>query len=272
MAEETAMTTVEPAGALTPPADPDDAAKMLARDITLAKMLKDVVDKTGSSVMISGREHLKFEAWLTLGKWARVLPSCLKTTDLVMDDGSTGWEADSIAVDIPTGKQLSRAQAMCMSSEPNWNTRPKYDKDTRAYVGEEPVSDHQRRSMAQTRANAKVLANVLRSIVVLANYDPTPADEMHEEGLAGSGAAPEKPAMPKPRPSRNGAAPKNGDGEVVISPKQVKLVWGRLFGAGKNADGLRGILEKRGYAAVEQVTKGDLDKILEDIGGGDQAA
>ena len=155
---------------------------------------------------------------------------------------------------------------MCMSNEPHWGTRPKYEKDTGKYLGEEPVSEHQRRSMAQTRANAKVLANVLRYIAVLAKYDPTPAEEMPEAGLAGSGAGAQKPAMPQPQPSGNGTDPRNGNGGATISPKQEKLVWGRLFGAGKTSDDLRSILERRDYAAVGAIKKSELDKVLEDIG------
>lgn len=260
MAEKTQM--IEPVGALTLRDDPE---QMLKRDILLAKMLKDVVDKTGSSVIISRREHLKYEAWLTLGTWRGVLPRCLKTTDLVLDDGSTGWEADSVAVDVSTGNILSQAQAMCMSNEPNWGTRPKYDKDTGEYLGEEPVSEHQRRSMAQTRANAKVLANVLRYIVVLAKYEPTPAEEMPEEGAAGVGSLLQKPALPQPRPARNGTG-SNDDGGVLISEKQIKLVWARLHAAVKSTDDLRRILERRGCAAVGAIKKSDLNKVLEDIG------
>ena len=63
-----------------------------------------------------------------LGTWFGVLPKCLKTTDLMLEDGAVGWEADSVAVSVD-GRVLSQAQAMCMSSEPLWNTRPKYEYD-----------------------------------------------------------------------------------------------------------------------------------------------
>src|SRR5262249_527648 len=47
-------------------------------------------------------------------------------------------------------------------------------------VGEEAVPMFQLASMAQTRANAKVLRNVLSWVAVLAGYKPTPAEEIED--------------------------------------------------------------------------------------------
>jgi hypothetical protein len=57
---------------------------------------------------------------------------------------------------------ISSAEASCLRDEPNWRTKPEY----------------QLKSMAQTRASAKALRNVLAWVVVLAGYKPTPAEEM----------------------------------------------------------------------------------------------
>ena len=197
MDETKQVTTTEPAGKLTMPFDPDN---ILAQDELLAKRLMVMVKKTGSSVMISGREHLKIEAWLTLAKWCDVTVQCLKSNPITLEDGSKGWEADAVTVRESTGRELTRAQAMCMEDEPNWGTRPKYvyDEKTkqRVKVGEEKVSHNHRRSMAKTRACAAALALKLRAIVVLAKYATTPAEEM--EGLGENGAPPQEPAMPQP--------------------------------------------------------------------------
>jgi len=55
--------------------------------------------------------------------------------------------------------------------------------------------------MAQTRACAKALRNVLAWVVVLAGYRPTPAEEMHDAGNNGNG----KTAVKEPQ--KKAAAP-----------------------------------------------------------------
>ena len=54
------------------------------------------------------------------------------------------------------------AEAYCMRDEENWKEKPWF----------------QLASMAQTRAGAKALRNVLAWVVVLAGYRPTPAEEL----------------------------------------------------------------------------------------------
>jgi hypothetical protein len=60
------------------------------------------------------------------------------------------------------GRVISAAEAMCMRDEPKWTSKPEF----------------QLRSMAQTRASAKALRNVLAWVVVMAGLKPTPAEEM----------------------------------------------------------------------------------------------
>lgn len=265
----TPLMTLEPVSPLTLQGDPE---LVLEQAHQVAKLLQGVVEKTGAFALISGRKHLKIEAWLTLGSWYGVLPRCLTTTHIELD-GAVGYEADAVAVNS-TGQVLSQAQAMCMSNEPLWGTRPKYeyDKDTGQsdYVGEEPVSDQHRRSMAQTRANAKVLSNVLRWVVVLAGYEPTPTEEMPEGPEAANDGRPpweEPPKQAMPQPTENGARPRTNAGDVRINEKQERLVWARLRAAGKTPDHLREILTRRSYATVGAIKKGDLDAILAEIQG-----
>ena len=75
---------------------------------------------------------------------------------------------------------ISAADAMCMNDEDKWGMRAKYEwKDGgRVQIGEVQAPFYQLRSMAQTRACAKALRNVLAWVVVLAGYKPTPAEEM----------------------------------------------------------------------------------------------
>ena len=88
------------------------------------------------------------------------------------------------------GKTVQINDAMCSEEDPGpefivWEPNPdkpgkKRPKKIRAYVGEEVVPLFQLGSMAQTRANSKVLKNVLSWVVVLAGsgYRTTPAEEL----------------------------------------------------------------------------------------------
>ena len=108
---------------------------------------------------------------------------------------------------------------------------------------------------------------MLRWVVVLAGYEPTPAEEMPEGPEAADDGrppweAPAEQAMPQPTPN---GRPRASAGEVPINEKQERLVWARLRAAGKTPDHLREILTKRSYATVGSIKKGDLDAILAEI-------
>jgi hypothetical protein len=74
-----------------------------------------------------------------------------------------GFEARAVAI-AADGRELSAAESMCLSDEPNWKDKPLF----------------MLRSMAQTRAAAKALRNVLAWVGVLAGYRPTALDETDE--------------------------------------------------------------------------------------------
>jgi hypothetical protein len=73
-----------------------------------------------------------------------------------------GAKARAEVVDLRTGQVVGGAEAYCMRDEENWAVKPWF----------------QLASMAQTRAGAKALRNVLAWVVVLAGYRPTPAEEL----------------------------------------------------------------------------------------------
>ncbi len=128
----------------------------------------------------------------------------------------TGWEASADAIG-PDGQVLSSADGMCMTDEEKWGARNRYEwcyllkgKDRhddasyvvedpgtgnmvwekqgdknrpvkkRMLVGSAPVPTFQLRSMAQTRACAKALRNVLSWVAVLGGYGTTPAEELDD--------------------------------------------------------------------------------------------
>lgn len=133
-------------------------------------------------------------------------------------DPVIGYEATADLVHIATGNVISSAKAMCLNDEDKWSEKNKYvwmyvcrngelsaedpgydnivwedtgvpkgdgtgknkmrPKKQRELVGTIRVPLFQLRSMAQTRACAKVLRDVFSHIVILAGFNPTPAEEM----------------------------------------------------------------------------------------------
>lgn len=141
-----------------------------------ASALDGVLRKKKKKVMFNGKQYLEFEDWQTVGKFYGVTAKVVDKK--VVDFGDVrGFEATAVAYHVKTGKEISRADGMCLNDEPNWRTKPLF----------------QLSSMAQTRACAKALRNVLSWVVVLAGYAPTPAEEMtgqeHDKAPAAKDAA-----------------------------------------------------------------------------------
>lgn len=207
-AESTALVTVEGGGhelvmAREPTAVLDEARRA-------AVALTQVLDAKKRKVEFNGETYLEAEDWILLGRFYGVTGKIAETRPVEFGD-VRGWEARAVALRAD-GMEISAADAMCLNDEEKWRARPKYvwcyvtkaggrveedpgpdqivwepnpakpgknrPKKERVLMGEEAVPLFQLRSMAQTRALAKVLANVLRWIPVLAGYRGTPAEEM----------------------------------------------------------------------------------------------
>ena len=143
-----------------------------------ADALRDVIANKKRPVIFNGEQYLEFEDWQTIGRFYGVTVKIAATRPVNFGD-VIGFEAEAIVLHTGSGREVSRAEAMCLNDERNWKDKPLF----------------QLRSMAQTRAGSKALRNVLAWVVVLAGYKPTPAEEM--DGVI-------KPTIPQVRP-RNDA-------------------------------------------------------------------
>jgi len=152
---------------------------VLAEAKKAAQALMTVVKQKPKPVIMNGEQYLEFEDWQTVAKFYGITAKVVKTTFIDLG-GVKGFEATADAIRLSDGMAISSADAMCLNDEDKWSTRTKYEwidgKKTKA--GEVPVPLFQLRSMAQTRASAKCLRNVLAWVVVLAGFKPTPAEEM----------------------------------------------------------------------------------------------
>lgn len=152
--------------ALKPPVAQSALAMPRAPEIVLqeaaraAQALRDVIERKCSKCVINGKTFLQFEDWQTLGRFYGVTVAA-RSTGYIEQGRVRGYECHAEAIRAD-GQVISAAQAMCLDDEAKWKDKPLF----------------QLRSMAQTRAQAKALRNVLAWVVVMAGYAPTPAEEM----------------------------------------------------------------------------------------------
>lgn len=143
---------------------PPDIVLSEARKAAVA--LQEVISKKKNPVIFNGEQYLEFEDWQTVGRFYGITAKIVSTNPVEIG-GAVGFEARAVAIHVASGQEVSAAEALCLNDEPNWSTRKGIK-----------VPLFQLRSMAQTRAAAKCLRNVLAWVVVLAGYKPTPAEEM----------------------------------------------------------------------------------------------
>jgi len=149
--------------------------ELINRAREAAVELNKIVSSAQLAINIKGRRYLRFEAWQTMGRFFGITSGTEWTREIIKDDNVIGYEARAY---VRMGSlDISNAEAECTNKEDNWKDKPLW----------------QIRSMAQTRACAKALRNVLAWTVVLAGYQPTPVEEMGDEWeklRKGSGVSP----------------------------------------------------------------------------------
>lgn len=171
--------------------DPDEQVKWGHK---AARALVAVISTKKKPVMMNGEQYLEFEDWQVLARFYNYTVGTEWTKEINRDGKLFGFESKAV-VRNAAGVVVSSAEASCLRDEPKWNTRTKYgwQSGARVKVGEEMVPEFQLKSMAQTRACAKALRNVLAWVVTLAGYRPTPAEEI--DSLVGAGAGNGKQAI-----------------------------------------------------------------------------
>ncbi len=190
---------------------------ILKEAMQAAKALGDVVSKKKKPVIMNGEQYLEFEDWQTVGRFYGITAKVIETK--FIDYGNAqGFEAKAVAI-RQDGQEISAAEAMCLNDEDKWSTRPKYEyvNNVRTKVGDVPVPLFQLKSMAQTRACAKALRNVLAWVVVLAGYKPTPAEEM-------TGNEKQPIQEPKKKPPEE---PGKTDNQITVAVEQVEIKTGK---------------------------------------------
>jgi len=162
-----------------------------------AAALMDVVKNQQKKKLvhrIGNNRYLAAEAWLMIARFNGTVPMIQETVP-VEDEGKViGYKARAVIRRLADGVDVSAAESMCGLTE--HVTKGQKDEGSRRNAA---------MSMAQTRASAKACRIAYAHIVVLAGYEPTPAEEM---GASGSEVPietredPPQRAKPAPRAPR----------------------------------------------------------------------
>ena len=159
---ESAVAVIEPREMLAETITPEGTVSLATR---MATALKDIVEKQHLYAVIGGKKFPQVEAWMTIARMDNVVAREVIGGILRFEDGS--YEATVELIRLSDGMVIGRGSALCGSKgDRPWDSRP------------EPA----RRSMAVTRATSRAFRQQYSWIMALAGYEPTPADEMPQEG------------------------------------------------------------------------------------------
>jgi len=280
-----------------------------------AKVLTDIISKKPSPVIMSGEQYLEFEDWQTVARFYGITAK-VKETEFLDYGGVQGFLAKAVAI-RSDGMEISAAEAMCMNDEDKWSARTKYKyvyvlkdgtksdedpprdqivwidnpdkpgkkvpKKERVNAGEVSVPLFQLRSMAQTRACAKALRNVLAWVVVLAGYKPNVAEEMTGDERA-QGVAENPPTIKTPQ--RKAPATKNPPGKEKVTKQDQDPPGGEAPATEPQLKAINALLTKKGISddferhetvskilgytetidSLGKLTKGEASKTIEALG------
>jgi hypothetical protein len=142
-----------------------EARAQLAEAKDRAAVLVEVIKAQGLAKTFgnSTKPHVYVEGWQFLASQFGLIPDIEWSHELQDYEGArVGWEARAVLRRLADGAEIAHAEAECRWDEANWKGRPSYAV----------------RSMAQTRAVSKVCRIALSSVMVMAGYSATPAEEM----------------------------------------------------------------------------------------------
>jgi hypothetical protein len=273
-------------------------ADVLAEAKSAADALIRVIESKKNKVTFNGETYLENDDWILLGRFYGISPR-VKSTTYVEYGPVHGWEATAEAYREATGQVIAMADGMCLNDEDNWGMRPKYEwvneldkdgnkiwlktKEGKSYckgskkeVGRVPVPLFQLRSMAQTRATSKVLSIVLKWVVVLAGYKPTPAEEVDQTTVdasfeqQGDGEPKQSVKRPERKAETKTEAPKGEEkprDPLNISENQEKMLYGIAFKQVKLSENELKAEAKRlcGVDHIRDIKKVDFQKMLDVI-------
>lgn len=176
-----------------------------------AKVLVEVVKEQNLAKRFGNnpKPHVFVEGWQFLASQFGLIPEIEWTKEL-----EDGWEARAALRRLSDGAIISHGDAECRKTEGNWKNRDSYAV----------------RSMAQTRAVSKVCRIALSSVMVMAGFNATPAEEM-------DGIHPEPPKS-QDEPHCPACLQAHGTLVAVTGPHDKKPYW-RCTASPRDCGGFR---------------------------------
>ena len=137
-----------------------------------AALCKAIV--TATAKKIQGRNYVQVEGWQAIAT-AHGCVASAGEVHRVTDEGGAGYLAIGKVIRMDNGQTIATAEGFVGDDEKMWSSRPVYA----------------RRAMAQTRAISRACRSAFAHVVVMmaANLETTPAEEVPPEGFRDIGTA-----------------------------------------------------------------------------------
>ena len=200
---------------------------------------------------IGDSDHLLVEGWQLLASLYHVTASIQSTRYIEIGDAH-GWEATAEAIFVPTGMKISSADGMVLDDEDRWGMVSKYEwiDGKKKKVGDVAKPLQQLRSMAQTRAQSKVLSNLLKFVARMAGFAATPGEEMSDESFTPP-------------------APKHTEGNT-ITEAQAKRLFAMAKQTGKTDEQIKAVIQSFGYERTAEIRQDRYQEICAELLKGEQ--
>jgi hypothetical protein len=136
---------------------------------------------------------------------------------------------------------------MCLDDEDRWGMVSRYEwqNGKKVKVGDVAKPLQQLRSMAQTRAQSKVLSNLLKWVARLAGFAATPGEEMSDESFTPP-------------------APKQTEGNT-ITEAQAKRLFAIAKNSGKSDEEIKAVLQHFGFGHSREIVRDKYDSICSEL-------
>lgn len=144
--------------------EPDEVVK---KKHDMAKVLQHIVNTRPDGFEVNGKRCLAYEDWLMISKMHQCVPRTRSTEYTLSKYSEISFEAICDLIHVPTGNVVGTAEAMASKLE----------------KGKDWMTLNQIKSLAQTRAGAKVMRMAFADIAILAGYTPTPIEEIDGSSL-----------------------------------------------------------------------------------------
>jgi hypothetical protein len=201
---------------------PTKPQEIVARASAIATELGKIIDTKKLFKQIKEKKYVFVEGWNTLGAMLGILP--VENRVLPIEGG---WEAYVDLIRASDGMKIGGSSAICTRKESHWAS----------------AADYAVRSMAITRATGKAFRLGFSWIMQLAGYEPTPGEEVTDEGPAvvpATKAEPAKKAEATQKPAQAKAPatdPSLHEGKMRLvkelegefTPEQIKTAMGDEF-------------------------------------------